>query len=152
MKIRDALEIDIPYLIQIVIEYKKSQNILFDPNQIEKLKTSFENAIRNDKNIISVHINSENDAIDGFINLHLLDFPLIQGKELYISDLVINRGERGKGKGTALVQYAEKIAEEHDCVRIMLNNFKDSTAYEREFYKKKGFIERKNIANYVKFL
>ena len=152
MKIRDALEIDIPYLIKIVIEYKKSQNILFDSDRIEKLKISLENTIRSDKDILLVNINSENDTINGFINLHVLDFPLIQGKELYISDLVVKREERGKGKGTALVQYAEKIAEEHDCVRIMLNNFKDSEAYEREFYKKKGFIERKNIANYVKFL
>ena len=152
MKVRNAIERDIPQIVQIIIEYKTDQNFSFNNEKIEKTKISLEKSISNDENILIVCINSETDLVMGFINVHILDFPLLQGKELYISDLVVKGEQRGRGIGTALIHYAEKIAIENNCVRMMLNNYKDSKAYEKEFYKKKEFIERENIANFVKNL
>ena len=107
MSIRKALERDIPALIQIVIEYKKEQNLLFDLNQIEKVRKSLMNSIRSEENTLIVSIDTEKNTIDGFINFHILDFPLILGKELYISDLVLKKDTRGKGRGTSLLTYVE---------------------------------------------
>ncbi|MBN1216713.1 MAG: GNAT family N-acetyltransferase [Candidatus Lokiarchaeota archaeon] len=152
MNIRKASEKDIPNLIQIIIEYKKEQNILFEINQIEELRRTLVNSIKNEENTLIVSIDSESHIVDGFINFHILDFPLILGKELYISDLLIQRNSRGKGKGTLLLKYIEDIAYNQGCIRIMLNNRMDSEGYIRDFYKKNGFFERNNIANFVKHL
>ncbi len=152
MKIRKASNTDIPQLIQLIIDYKTSQNLIFNNDQIEKMRSSLKNSVNGNINILIVSLNSKEDSINGYLNMHMIDFPLIQGKELYISDLVIKEEKRGKGHGTELLNYAKNFAQEQNCVRIMLNNFKESQAYIRGFYKKKGFLERENFANFVMIL
>ena len=90
------------------------------------------------------------NKIAGYINMHICPFPMIGGTELYISDLLIMNDFRGKGIGKALLLKAEEIAGTYKCVRIMLNNAKYAQSYIRSFYKKSGFFERDDFANFIK--
>jgi GNAT superfamily N-acetyltransferase len=82
----------------------------------------------------------------------MLPYPIIAGLELYISDLLVAEEGRGKGVGGSLLAKAEVLAKENRCVRVMLNNPKESEGYQREFYKKHGYTERIKFANFVKML
>jgi hypothetical protein len=50
------------------------------------------------------------------------------------------------------VYVVEHHARERGCVRLMLNNRRASTAYQRGFYPRAGFHERDHFANFVKKL
>lgn len=57
------------------------------------------------------------------------------GRYLYIDDLVIKKKYRGKGYGSALVKYLERIY--RDCDYVEVDTHKKAV----EFFKKLGFIE-----------
>lgn len=99
-------------------------------------------------NNLFVILNDE-DKVVGYINFHILNFPLISGKELYISELIIDEHERNNNFGTRLISFAIDKAKELDCERIMLNNSMESISYKKNFYKKLGFSQRDTMANFI---
>ena len=88
----------------------------------------------------------------GYAVVHWVPLPILRGTEGYVSDLVVSRAHRGGGLGTALLAAVEAEARRRGCVRLMLNNGKDSEAFERGFYPKHGFAERVRVANFVRSL
>jgi ribosomal protein S18 acetylase RimI-like enzyme len=149
MKIRKIKKIDLPFLVEIIFNYKSKQN----PNLDNKIKLNINDTlkkiIRQKKSKTLISLNDE-DKITGFINFHEILFPMITGKEFYISDLLIDENERGKNIGRKLVEEVEKIAKKDGIKRLMLNNLKESESYSRGFYNKIGFKERNNCSNFVK--
>lgn len=99
-------------------------------------------------NNIYVIVDDEDTAI-GYINFHIINFPLISGKEFYISELIVHEGERSKNLGTRLINFAITRAKELGCERLMLNNSMESISYKRNFYKNLGFAQRDTMANFV---
>lgn len=85
----------------------------------------------------------------GYINMHIIDFPLLSGKKLYISELFVDSKRRTGKLGSQLLDFAKEKAKEFGCNRLMLNNSMESIAYERDFYKKHGFIHRESMANFI---
>ena len=104
--------------------------------------------VLDEPNNLFVIVNDEDAAI-GYINFHILNFPLISGKELYISELIVHEGERSKNLGTKLINFAIDRARELSCERVMLNNSMESISYKRNFYKNLGFSQRDTMANFV---
>ncbi len=92
----------------------------------------------------------KDDIILGYISGHMINFPLIIGKECYISELLVRKDSRGLGIGNLLLKNMEIKARESGCTRLMLDNPKFYESYKRKFYEKKGFEERDNFANFVK--
>lgn len=88
--------------------------------------------------------------IIGYIVAHWIPFPFIMGHEGYVSNLIVLKTCRGEGIGTKLMTAAEKEAKKRGCCRLILNNPRKSESYKRSFYKKHGFTERVNFANFVK--
>lgn len=88
----------------------------------------------------------------GYAAVHWIPFPLIYGREGYLSDLLVAQAGRGRGVGRRLLAQVEARAREVGCVRVMLNNARSSEAFAREFYPKEGYEERTQFANYVKYL
>ncbi len=88
--------------------------------------------------------------VAGYVAFHLVPFPMIQGTEVYVSDLLVASAMRGFGIGGLLLRAVESEAREHGCVRLMLNNHKTDLSYARDFYPKHAFRERDDFANFVK--
>lgn len=88
----------------------------------------------------------------GYIAIHWVPFPMIQGWEAYISDLIVSQSVRGAGIGRRLLEAGESEARERGCTRLMLNNSKTTQSFVRGFYPKHGFREREGFANFVKLL
>jgi ribosomal protein S18 acetylase RimI-like enzyme len=64
---------------------------------------------------------------------------------LYIELLVVPEQARGQGTGSTLMQMAEKLAREKNCVGIWLDTFDFQAP---EFYRKHGFTEIGQIDDY----
>jgi ribosomal protein S18 acetylase RimI-like enzyme len=90
--------------------------------------------------------------VAGYVAVHWVPFPMIQGWEAYISDLIVSQSVRGSGIGRRLLETAESEARKRGCARLMLNNSKTTQSFVRGFYPKHGFRERDGFANFVKTL
>jgi GNAT superfamily N-acetyltransferase len=89
-------------------------------------------------------------AVVGYLACHHVPFPMLQGAEMYVSDLFVKAAVRGSGIGSALLRAVEAHARERGCVRLMLNNGVTSAAYQRRFYAQHDFRERHEFATFVK--
>jgi GNAT superfamily N-acetyltransferase len=88
----------------------------------------------------------------GYVAVHWVPFPMIEGWEAYISDLIVSQSLRGGGIGRRLLETVEAEARERGCARLMLNNSRTAPSFLRRFYPKHGFRERQGFANFVKWL
>lgn len=100
----------------------------------------------------SLLIADEDGEVVGYLAVHWIPFPLLSGREGYISDLVISKGCRGRGVGTALLEAATECANAQRCVRLSLNNRITSEAFTRGFFTGAGFRQRTEFANFVREL
>ncbi len=148
--VREAENRDVPALVELVFAYRKSQGA--DPADFrrENIEAAFRSALSEAGTTVLV-CEKDGEAV-GYIAYHLLSFPIIAGKELYVSDLLVSEKERDGGAGTLLLSEAEEYARKMGCVRMMLNNSKGAVSYARGFYVKRGFFERAGFANFIKRL
>jgi N-acetylglutamate synthase-like GNAT family acetyltransferase len=93
---------------------------------------------------------ADREGVVGYVAVHWIPFPMLGGREGYISDLVVRTAARGTGVGSRLLSAIEAHARELGCVRLMLNNRTTSEAYRRAFYSMRGFRQRDECANLVK--
>lgn len=99
-----------------------------------------------------IYVAAHESSLVGYVAVHWIPFPLLGGREGYISDLVVRGDRRGGGVGTRLLAVVEERARELGCRRLMLNNRLTSDAFTSGFYAKQGFAERDTYANFVKTL
>jgi GNAT superfamily N-acetyltransferase len=92
---------------------------------------------------------NEGDEIAGYAAVHWLPYLLLLGPEGYVSELFIREADRGQGIGTRLLETMKKEAEARGCARLMLLNMHERESYQRGFYKKQGWEERPDAANFV---
>ena len=85
----------------------------------------------------------------GYAAVHWLPYLLLAGPEGYVSELFVRDSEQGKGVGTKLLEVVKREAEERGCSRLMLLNMRYRESYQRGFYKKLGWQEREDAANFV---
>lgn len=150
MELRRMEDGDIAQISELVHEHRKASEPDLDGSVKEEAAIIIKETCRSDSSHLLVV--SEGSEIMGFIHFHIIPFPMIVGRECYISDLLVKDEERGNGVGSILLDAAERIAKKMECSRMMLNNLKDADSYKMEFYKKKGFTEREGVANFVKVL
>jgi ribosomal protein S18 acetylase RimI-like enzyme len=98
----------------------------------------------------ALYVAARGGKVDGFIVVHWIPFPMLAGTEAYISDLIVERTQRGRGIGRRLVAVVESEARAQGCVRLMLNNRVAAEAFKRAFYAKLGFRAREDFANLVR--
>jgi len=99
-----------------------------------------------------IHVAELDRMVAGYVAFHFVPFPMIQGVEVYVSDLLVASAMRGFGIGGLLLRAVESEARARGCVRLMLNNHRTDLSYAREFYPKHAFRERDDFANFVKLL
>lgn len=151
--IREATVADIPALSQLVADYYAEQHdSADDASRLAQFAAAqLETCIKESSHSVYVAEHPEGQ-LAGYLVVHWIPFPLLQGVEGYISDLLVAQTYRGQGIGKDLLAVVEHHAQERGCIRLMLNNRRASTAYQRGFYPHAGFVERKHFANFVKKL
>jgi GNAT superfamily N-acetyltransferase len=92
---------------------------------------------------------NEDGEIAGYAAVHWLPYLLLLGPEGYVSELFIREADRGQGIGTWLMEIVKKEAKARGCARLMLLNMQERESYRRAFYKKQGWEERPDAANFV---
>jgi ribosomal protein S18 acetylase RimI-like enzyme len=81
----------------------------------------------------------ENQEVLGFMAFRLrenIEAPTRYGE---ISAIVVNPKHRNKGVGRFLMEYAEKLAEEHECIGTWLVSGFGREEEAHKFYKKLGY-------------
>ncbi len=87
--------------------------------------------------------------IAGYCAVHWVAFLFFSGGEAYVTELFVRPRDSGKGVGTKLLDTVVAEARERGCSRLSLLNGRDSEAYRRGFYARRGWIEREGMANFI---
>ena len=95
---------------------------------------------------------SAGEEVVAYVAVHWVPFPMLGGREAYVSDLIVRADWRGHGLGNRLMEAVEAWAIETECERLMLNNRVAAESFERGFFAKAGFRQRTEFANFVKLL
>ena len=88
----------------------------------------------------------------GYANVHWVHDLFMPGPEGYLSELFILESHSGRGIGSEVLGLIEAEARERGAFRLSLLNAKRRASYERRFYERHGWIERPEIANFVRWL
>ena len=98
----------------------------------------------------SVYVSlDETGQVVGYVSVHWLAYLFLPGPEGYISELFLRPTARGQGLGSALLETVKQEARERGAHRLSLLNGKQRESYERGYYDKKGWLERKSMANFI---
>jgi len=88
----------------------------------------------------------------GYANVHWVHDLFMPGPEGYLSELFILESHSGRGIGSEVLAMIEAEARERGAFRLSLLNAKRRASYERRFYEQHGWVERPEIANFVRWL
>lgn len=94
----------------------------------------------------------EHSGLIGYANVHWVHDLFMPGPEGYLSELFILESHSGRGIGSEVLGLIEAEARERGAFRLSLLNAKRRASYERRFYERHGWIERPEIANFVRWL
>ena len=75
--------------------------------------------------------------------------PPVRRPEGYISELFVRKSARGQGIGTRLLAAVEDEAATRGCSRLRLLNLRNRESYQRGFYRKRGWEEWQDAANFI---
>jgi len=95
---------------------------------------------------------AEQQGVKAFMSIHWLPYLLFRGAEGFISELFVHNDASGQGLGADLIKKARAEAVLRDCYRLRLTNMRGRASYERGFYRKQGFVEREDAAEFVMVL
>jgi GNAT superfamily N-acetyltransferase len=114
----------------------------------ERISQRLELCSAEERHLVLVAENQYRKVI-GYVAVHWLPYLFLAGPEGYVSELFIRESERGKGVGRRLLEAVKNQAVKRGCTRLMLVNGRNRPSYERSFYKKLGWQERPEVANFV---
>ncbi len=133
----------IPWFTRIAAEPAESTRV----NVLSELNR----CLADDSHSVSV-AETDTGAVIGYVSVHWLPYLMHPGPEGYLSELFIHESARGQGVGSKLLDVVVQEAKARGCYRLMLINMKARESYQREFYKKQGWEERPDAANFVYML
>lgn len=82
----------------------------------------------------------EDGEYKGFCHGSFFDTFWLSGLTCYLSSLFVKESDRGKGYGTALIDFVKALAKEKDCKGICLDSGLSRIAAHK-FYESNGFIK-----------
>ena len=88
-------------------------------------------------------------ALVGYVGAHWLPYLFLDGPEGYLSELFVREEYRDQGIGTKLLGTVKSEAKKRSCSRLLLLNSRKRESYQRSFYKRHGWTEREEAANFV---
>jgi GNAT superfamily N-acetyltransferase len=151
--IRPAEESDAPALAGLVGEFEIYFFGSMNPKAdiIARVRQRLDTILGSDMYFMLVAFD-ETGTLCGYAAVDVLPSLVLPGPEAYLAELIVAERWRGTGVGSVLLDAAESEAKKRGCCRLMLITHRERESYEREFYKKKGWTERPEIANFVRIL
>ena len=148
LTIRTYQPSDAPSIVGLFVDYRAEQpGQVVDRDAVAATLAAFGSSPRD--RILVAELDGK---VAGYVAFHFVPFPMIEGVEAYVSDLLVAGAIRGSGIGGLLLQAVESEARACGSVRLMLNNRKTDASYARRFYSSRAFRERDAFANFVKSL
>lgn len=150
MRIHEASLRDAPGIADLLSEITELRSVVSEnrAGMIARVERELALAIASPQSAVLV-ATSEAGQIVGYCAVHWVPFLFLPGPEAYVTELFVQPNTRSEGVGTALLQHAEAKAREHGCSRLALLNGRDGESYRRQFYAKRGWIERDKMANFI---
>ncbi|HEY4245245.1 MAG TPA: GNAT family N-acetyltransferase [Lacunisphaera sp.] len=105
--------------------------------------------VREDRTSDAYAVEDDAGVIVGYGVVHWVPFLFLAGGEAYITELFIRPADTGRKLGSTLIAHIVAEAKRRGCSRLSLLNGRDGASYHREFYRKLGWIEREQMANFV---
>jgi GNAT superfamily N-acetyltransferase len=151
--IRSVQESDAPALADLVGEFEMYFFGSMKPKAdiIARVRERFDTILGSDMNFLLTAWDEEG-TLSGYASVDVLPSLVLPGPEAYLAELIVGEKWRGSGVGSILLDAVESEAAKRGCCRLMLITSRERESYEREFYKKKGWTERPEIANFIKML
>lgn len=148
--IRKAQESDTQAIAQILqdLGWFPWVNSTSQENNIKQIQLHIAKCHADDSHSVYVAEKVESDVV-GYVAVHWLPCPFLPQLQAYVSELFISEANRGQGIGKALLATVISEAKSRGCSLLMLLNHKERDSYQREFYRKQGWIERENFANFI---
>lgn len=153
IKIRRARGEDVPAIAGILRGLEIFTRINEEPPAAteQRIGHHFELCAAGDSHTIYV-AELPNGIIAGYAAVHWLPYLLLTGPEGYVSELFVHNYEQGRGIGTLLLDAVRKEGEARGCSRLSLLNMRNRESYQRDYYRKVGWEERENAANFILLL
>ncbi len=85
----------------------------------------------------------------GYCAAHWVPLLFLPGGEAYVTELYVRERDSGQGIGSRLLDEVVALATSHGCSRISLLNGRFGQSYRRQFYAKRGWVERSEMANFI---
>jgi GNAT superfamily N-acetyltransferase len=115
---------------------------------IELVKPQLERCLADGSHSMFVAEAADGEIV-GYVSAHWLPYLFLPGPEGFVSELFVRPAARGQGAGRQLLEKIEAEARTRGCSRLSLINFRHRESYERGFYVKVGWQERRDAANFT---
>lgn len=150
IKIRKATVKDAGGIVEVMKQAGKSVYSMSTPYVTSKDKVADQIKMCHADNSHTIYVaQSEDGKIVGYVGAHWLPYLFLDGPEAYLSELFVDESYRGNSIGTKLLEAVKDEAEKRGCSRLLLLNSRKRESYRRSFYKKHGWTEREEAANFV---
>ena len=150
MKIRKAIEADATSIAAVLHAISDLHLIASQPAETTActIKLNLRRVVSSGSSAAYVAENAAGD-VAGYCAVHWVPFLFMRGGEAYVTELFVRPSDSGKGIGSALLDTVIAEAKQRGCARVSLLNGRDGQSYRRDFYKKRGWVERDGMANFI---
>jgi len=151
--IRKATENDVPAIADILRSQQTFAHINQEPpaNTEQRIRHHFNLCVASPSH--SIYVAEETTGrVVGYAAVHWLPYLLLAGPEGYVSELFVHVAAQDRGIGTLLLDEIRRAGQERGCSRLSLLNMRNRESYRRGYYRKVGWEERENAANFVLLL
>jgi ribosomal protein S18 acetylase RimI-like enzyme len=145
MKIREAKKEDLPELLKLYMQLHNNPM----PKMDERLNSLWKR-ILDDKNHHIIVGTIDEKIVSSCVIVVIPNLTHNQQPYALVENVITDENHRKKGYATAILNYAQKIAQQEDCYKIMLltSSKEDSTL---KFYEQAGYNKNDKTA-FIKWL
>ena len=150
MRIRQAIQADAAGIAAVVHAMNELRSVAQQSSEVtaNTIEVNLERMAACGSSTAYVAEEPEGTVV-GYGAVHWVPFLFLSGGEAYVTELFVSPSNAGKGIGSNLLETIVTEAKRRGCARVSLLNGRDAEAYRRAFYKKRGWVERDRMANFI---